>query len=376
VQSREDRERAIDQLLKRAAAGFVSAPTGSCTDAETLAAWSERSLPASEAARVEAHLSTCGRCQAMLAAFVHSEPAAPSSQPIWERWGMRWLVPAAAAATAVAVWIAVPDGPPASERTAAVLEDRQAAAPLQEAPATPETASPPAPPPASPEAPRQSGGRAAAVGETAASPRRELDTAAQKAVPPASPIQEETLARGGPAAPLAADAAAGNRAAAESASAPAAATAARAPATAAPSAPAAAAAAPAERREAVGFQAIVGPRLIQSPDPSVRWQLLQDGRVQRSTNSGTTWEPVTVTPAAVLLAGASPEPATAWFVGRGGSIRLSTDGRVARTVGSPATVDLIAVTAVSARTAVVTGSDGRSFRTDDQGATWSSTPTP
>jgi hypothetical protein len=82
-----------------------------CLDAETLAAWADGGLSAPAAAAVELHASTCSRCSAMLAAIERTAPAAPV-RDAWTRARLfRWLVPLTAVATAVAIWIAVPDRP-------------------------------------------------------------------------------------------------------------------------------------------------------------------------------------------------------------------------------------------------------------------------
>ena len=82
--------------------------TPSCVDAERLAAWSSGTLTAAEAAGVERHLSNCARCQAMLAVFTRIEPAPGVVVPFWQRWSAKVLVPIAAAAALVLVWVAWP----------------------------------------------------------------------------------------------------------------------------------------------------------------------------------------------------------------------------------------------------------------------------
>ena len=67
-----------------------------------------------------------------------------------------------------------------------------------------------------------------------------------------------------------------------------------------------------------------------SPDPLIRWRILPARRLERSRNGGKTWEPVPF-----------PQP-----------------------------IDLTAVRAPSATSAVVTTADGRQFRTEDDGKTW------
>ena len=82
-----------------------------CLDAETLAAWADGGLNKQSAAAVELHVSTCDRCAAVLAALGRTAPALPARHA-WSARGMwRWLVPLTAAATAVAIWVVVPDRP-------------------------------------------------------------------------------------------------------------------------------------------------------------------------------------------------------------------------------------------------------------------------
>src|SRR5690606_37936247 len=86
------RDRQVEQLLRRV---LVARPTTECVDAEQLAAWADGGLPAPQAAVVERHLGDCSDCQAMLAAFVASEPPASAPVPFWHRWRLQWLVPIA-----------------------------------------------------------------------------------------------------------------------------------------------------------------------------------------------------------------------------------------------------------------------------------------
>jgi photosystem II stability/assembly factor-like uncharacterized protein len=72
-----------------------------------------------------------------------------------------------------------------------------------------------------------------------------------------------------------------------------------------------------------------------------------------------------------LLAGAAPSPATCWIVGTAGTVLLTTDGERWERRPFPLTVDLVAVSASSARAAIVTTRDGRRFETLDAGLTWS-----
>ena len=61
---------------------------------------------------------------------------------------------------------------------------------------------------------------------------------------------------------------------------------------------------------------------------------------------------------------------TCWLIGRGGLVMRSTDGVTFERVDLPEKADLASVTATDARSATITTTDGRQFRTDDGGRTW------
>jgi photosystem II stability/assembly factor-like uncharacterized protein len=110
--------------------------------------------------------------------------------------------------------------------------------------------------------------------------------------------------------------------------------------------------------------------IVASPGTAFRWRIGPAGAVEYSTDSGITWESRPTGVDADLLAGASPSGTVCWVVGRAGTVLLTTDGRQWRRVAFPAAMDLTAVQATDARTATVTASDGRRFRTADGGGTW------
>jgi hypothetical protein len=128
-----------------------------------------------------------------------------------------------------------------------------------------------------------------------------------------------------------------------------------------------------ERRETMLMRAAPAAVEILSPVPSSRWRILSGVRVEHSTTAGSTWEEVPVTAPGMLTAGSSPDRRVCWLVGRAGLIRVTTDGQRFDVVPFPETIDLVDVRASSAASAVVTTSDGRRFRTDDQGKTWNLT---
>ena len=317
----------------------------------------------------------------MLAAFVRTEPATapaaariPGMAPWWQSLRLRWLVPIAAAAAAVAIWIAVPTGP--------TLETDLAEAPEQAAPLAP---------------------RAPPVGATQPQTAVAEPPAGAGAVSDAAPLAKEAGAREQrQEAPRdaalerertdATASAAGRRAA-------------EAPLIAA--APAAAAATEPQGRSQAAFRALADSAVegFVSRDGAVRWRL-GAAAVERSTDGGATW--IAASPAgapamneavsrgraaaaaatapaapatsvgavgpANVVSGDAPSAAVCWLVGPRGAVWLTTDGgqtfRRLTVTGEP---DLRAVTARDDRSADVTASDGRVFRTENAGATWTLT---
>jgi photosystem II stability/assembly factor-like uncharacterized protein len=113
-----------------------------------------------------------------------------------------------------------------------------------------------------------------------------------------------------------------------------------------------------------------GPIVIVSADPSRRWRVAAEGAIERSEDGGRSWFPARLGTGEILLAGASPSPGVCWFVGRRGVVFIAIDGVSFVRLPFPEPVDLVAVTAVDARTATVTAGDKRTFQTTDTGRTW------
>jgi hypothetical protein len=293
----------------------------------------------------------------MLAAFVRAELPAVTSEPEswWQRLRLGWLVPIGAAATAVAIWVAVPSRPeealPSLEAPAqvAILPEQQPSArpepavPDQRAPAT--TARSQAAVEADRTSPPGSPGRQEAVEQRESlSSTADLAKAqpssgrlAESVAPVAAPAEERVSRQ--PATPAAAparDVDGGARALG----------AARADARTFP--------------ESAEFAA---------PDGVIRWRIA-GGRVERSADSGVSWQIVSGLDGSSVIAGAAPDRSVCWLVGRGGGVWLTTDGRQWQQLTAPAPADLAAVSARDGRSADVTAADGRVFRTDDAGATW------
>jgi hypothetical protein len=328
-----------DPLLRRAALDVdaIGALTPECIEADTAAAWADGSLAEGERTALLTHAAGCGRCRALLAALVRTEPpGATAPLPWWKTPLLRWAAPLAAVTTAAVIWVAVERAPaptePSIARSARAVAGEQTAA---EAPAAPPA-------------------EAAPVRERLEAKGRE--TAPRPAVGP-RPAP--------PAEPQAKSAAHEDKRAAVDTVAPGRAE--KAPAAAPPPA------AQAETLMAPSDAAarFAGAPVIASPDGSTRWRVAAPGAIDRSTDGGATWQRQPLETAARLAAASSPAPDVCWFVGARGVVLRTTDaGRTWRVVSPPDPADLVAVSARDADIATVTTADGRTFRTTDGGVTW------
>lgn len=233
------REPQDDAWLRRMLEQSPPALPEACLDAETLAAWADGGLTGQAAAAAELHASNCARCLTILASMERSAPPAAAGSEWTRARLLRWLVPLTAAATALAIWVAVPDRPITPERTAVLRQDQ---VPVPEAPVPEARVQEPPPQPASP------------------SPeRRELKQNAERLeAPSAGPVQ----APAPPFAPqpeAAADAIAGTAMA-------------RA------------------RTAAQTFSAVQGAEESAAPgNPQFRWRVVASTSIERSTDGGVTW---------------------------------------------------------------------------------------
>jgi hypothetical protein len=305
-------------------------PPSSCIDGETIAAWTAGALRVDEARDVERHLADCARCQAMMAAFVRTTPPTPVRESIWHRWRLGLVVPLATAATAAAVWIALPDSAtlPSSKDTAASS-------------IAPE-------PPQTPVAPAQSAAPAAPERQAPSISLQRRDTRASNNEV-RKQLDETLLGRTGERF---------------------------APAPAAPPAEGAAA----SRRERELDDNVLARTVAESvalrvaivaPGATVQWRIVGGRQVERSTTAGREWTAADIDSPDLLLAGAAASPSVCWIVGRRGAVYVTTDGLRFERLPFPEPADLIVVTVVDDRTASVSAADGRSWRTADQGRTWS-----
>lgn len=383
---KSDRDQSIERLLRALPrSGEGTLHDGSCPDAETLAALADHTLVPAVRLEIEAHVADCDRCQMLTAALVRSERLADASAQeaarvqSWKRRAVNWLVPAAAAATAVALWVIVP-----GQRTAVVPDgpelDREIAA-------LPPVAAPNAPTDAARQAPvdalrdqsastsaqalpndlsrRQVIGQPALRADESRSREAESGGPAREAAPAtvAGDLQvsgQSARASGqralGQASPNDNDA----RRESDTAERVVVAQSGRS----APTAPAASSA---------GFRARVasGSFEVASPNPQVRWRIGPGAVVQHSVNGGMTWATQQTGASTDLTAGSSPSMDVCWLVGRAGLVLRTTDaGRQWERAPFPETIDITAVAASNALNATVTSADGRRFQTTDGGRNW------
>ena len=110
--------------------------------------------------------------------------------------------------------------------------------------------------------------------------------------------------------------------------------------------------------------------LIKTPDSAVMYRIADGGFIERTQDSGATWQGQQVDPSAQFVAGAAPSAKICWLVGNGGAVFLSKDGINWAKIPAPTKADLVAVTAANASSATVVTTDGRKFSTRDGGKTW------
>jgi hypothetical protein len=334
---RKNRDQAVDRLLgstlRKSHATEGVAP---CPDAELLAAWTDGALSGADRAATEAHVAGCPRCQAQLAAMARMTSGSPADLGPTKVRLVRWLVPLAAGAIVLAVWIRLqPAAPPVSapkSPQAATSVDRPASSRELARGAAQEPRRDEADRPADSASPRANPSPAptAAPALTEKREREQFDAARDRAKETVTLSDRRRAATPEPSA--------------------------------APEAAVAELASPASK-----------PVDIVSPDPAIRWQV-RGSVVQHSTNGGKTWDRLSIDLPASLVAGASPSSTVCWLVGRSGIVLITRDGRNWARVSFPEAIDLVAIRAADEKNATVTTADGRALTTVDGGATWSERP--
>ncbi len=141
-----DRDRILEDALRHELSHSRpdAAAAHDCLDAETLAAWEENALDENSVAAIEAHVSTCARCQALVAVSAAGvapgleQPDTSALEHVSPFAFWKWLAPLAAGAAAVTLWMVVPEqqemavAPP--EPSAAVEKTAPTTAPEASAP--------------------------------------------------------------------------------------------------------------------------------------------------------------------------------------------------------------------------------------------------
>jgi photosynthesis system II assembly factor YCF48-like protein len=363
VNAPNDRDKALERLLRQSMKTPRGSVTGSCLDPETLAVWAEGGLSGDELDAAQSHVAECARCQASLATLVQTSlregvTVASARSEKTPRRLSAWLVPLTAAAAAIAIWIAVPRGP-ATQPQVAEVQSKPAQLKATEVPAPTPALQPPTttkkeeqPLAAKEDQIQRDQPQASALAKDA--DRRELDTLKQ---------QSQSAAAAG-------DRADKSRIAAEP-SAPAV-----APVAAAPPPQAA----PAEARQAfqetsanAAAQKAAPARTAASTASAIRWRISTNA-LEHSTDSGSTWNIAVSVTDTQLTAVSSPSADVCWVVGRVGFVLRTQDGQHFSRVAFPEMTDLSSVQARDAQSATVTTRDGRRFTTSDGGATWQAAP--
>jgi len=397
----------LDAILRRAMRSQPGPATPECADAESLAAYSDRSLSARERDRLETHFADCARCQLLLADIARADESARLAKSAVEvPWYRRWRVaiPALAAAAAVLVFISI-------RRPANVAPptDQIVAMAQHEAPAENLAAKLPAPVPAAAPSAPASVAAAAPSNEIAMNElKAEAAPRAQAMHPGASRALKGgvealgvggLMARGAPAAKVEAPATTTPESAAEPASSadsvsrgavvaaapPAAATNTRAFGSLATGSSGLVSATRGGGAVGAGAGAVAGAAVaaspsyapasatlvtVSAPDQSVSWIAGKKGMILRRDADGST-HPQQSGASTDLIAGAAPSATVCWIVGRSGTIVRTTDGGEHWTlILAPTADNLTAVTANDANDATVTTAGGRSFATSDGGASW------
>ncbi|HEY2459898.1 MAG TPA: YCF48-related protein [Candidatus Acidoferrum sp.] len=112
--------------------------------------------------------------------------------------------------------------------------------------------------------------------------------------------------------------------------------------------------------------------LVAAPGGIILWRAGPAGILERSTDSGATWKIQSSGVITNLLAGSAPSEKTCWIVGAAGSILLTTDGGDHwQKIQPPIVADFNSVFAVDSRQATITSAPQRqSYKTTDGGRTW------
>ena len=429
----DDRERSFENALARHLRGDTSAgaPRSTCCDAETLAAYHERSLAPEQMASLKTHVTDCERCQQILAHLEatdeisavaanttqHATADAKSGVRVLHArrptlW--RWVAPAGALAAALLVWVAVhennsvrvpPQGPIVDLKQADTAKNLPASAPPLTLPpsldatrkdeaassdtfaalnAAPQSRIAGAPKQRHQFLLKQRDSGSAGKKSSVTSDFGELaDNSHNNALPePKGRSDADGKAANDSRDDLFTDAPQVAGETSSVAGAVAAASPAPAPARAELHSESAAVSGRATQQQEIGGMSpfkrkalmrlanSIGEVTISAPGGRVSWRVGEAGIIEFSSDARKTW---TLQPSGVitdLLAGSAPSDKVCWIVGRSGTILRTTDGGGHwQKVRPPTPDDLRSVFAVDARQATVSPANG-TYQTTDRGVTW------
>lgn len=403
-------DKPIEKLIGDRLRALLKAGGADCPEAETLAAFVERTLTRGERESLQLHLAGCARCQEQVAELVRlseaEEPArvqvlapVPARKIAWFRWAL--AAPALVALVVAGLWYTGEFRPLLKQQEQPALKAPPAPA-TQPLPAGPKdefartapavrqkmAKTEPAKKPKGEMVVREAPARAQLyTAEPAATVAAEAGGGAKEAQPASA--EQGAIATPSARARLAAAAPAVTREdkAASTAyqdhvvsrlEAPAAPAAAPPPAErekAAERAAEAAGAAPAN--EATTFHLVSPAPLAKKAVGTARpegWRVGRQGLIQKAGANGT-WVTQTSGVEANLVDIAFPTPSVGWVVGESGTVLRTTDGGATwKRISIPTRADLVLVVASGELGAQVVTRDGRTLTTTDGGKSWNTTP--
>jgi hypothetical protein len=335
---------AFEAALKRELQSATHSNAVDCPRSDVLAAYYDRALSRAERAGIDAHLTSCARCQSMMASIARADD---SDRTLGGMRGIFWitrlLAPVAVVGVVMAVAIGVstrrqrtpevialasPAGPPRFE-----AEDRVA-------PHAEVASQPPAP-----VAPQTGGLLKFRQPQQLAREEKKTEKPASSSDRNSAALQAETSSAIAPSqnAPAEPARAVGGPAAAVSGATSATRMMAKAPQT----------------------------NQIASPDGSVAWQFGSGGAISRSGNSRP-WLPLHSGVTTDLLAASAPSNDVCWMVGKSGTIVRTLDGGAHwQIIKPPSRDEFAAISATDSNNAIVVAANGQRFVTHDGGVTWS-----
>lgn len=425
------RDKAIEKLVARGLRREAAVPGANCLDAETLAAYVERTLVPEEKVSCEAHLSSCLHCQEQVAQLVRASEGEVEAGPacagrptraalparagfIGFRWA--WAAPALVGLIVAGLWytgefrpllrtrqeapLSTPSAPPPSQLPSPVAEATRSGAPSPPEKAQPrekearvvrpetKNSAPPSvrPVPAGAPAAGQGGGAVAppaVAGEPTTGPKV-IATPSERArlagaglrrdmgPPPISALRQQETQAPRAEAPGAESANAPERPKEQEQGAD----------RLARQEPSGMASKAAETRPGgrAGLSATAGrpygatagvSNAMKSLVPVAgNWRAGPHGLIEKRTAEGD-WMAVESGVKADLFAITFPTPATGWAVGAGGTVLRTTDGGMTwNELAFPTTDDLVRVSAQDGQHARVETRAGQSFMTSNGGESW------